>query len=247
MKKIVSVLLATLIIAAFAVPCFAASTTPSVTAKGAPTIVPDANGNAAVIKAGTEEIPVSAEDIKLIPVSEDDGSTDLKAALEDIQNAKSLGDLNSDLEAAVKKVDSSYDCNALVASDIFNVTVPDELAEKVNAEDGGLTMTLAAGLKPGDATPIYMIRDPETGKWDIINDVVRNDDGSVTITVPHTGTVAVLKVDGSKMEPKDDPSEKKDDDNKDEEESSFPWIWVVVGGVVVVAGVVVAVVAKKKK
>lgn len=258
MKKIVSILLATLLVAAFAAPCFAVSnTTPSVVAKDEPTIIPRPGDNeqyiAYVIEDGEVVEGVTKDELDVTPFSQREGSdTDLEEAHRDIQNADSLGDLNKELDDIAKQQDPDCDGHAFIASDIFNVDVPDEMAEIVNEDNGGLRFTIAAGLDDDDATPTYIIRDPETGKWDVIKDVVRNDDGSVTLTIPHTGTIAVLKLDPSRM------TTKKDEGNVHTGDGACPlcgfcaqpfglciFVWLILALVVTIA--VVVVVGKVKK
>ena len=125
MKKIVVILSAILLVVALAVPSFAASLTPSVEQKGAPTVVSatDADGNAF---ADGEVIvtPVSAAD------SADAAFADgLKAAYEQIKAAATLTDIAPSIGDYLKEIGSEASVEDLVVRDLFDVSVTGAAAE----------------------------------------------------------------------------------------------------------------------
>ena len=157
MKKIVVILSAILLVVALAVPSFAASFTPSVEQKGAPTVVSatDADGNAF---ADGEVIvtPVSAADSADAAIA--DG---LKAAYEQIKAAATLTDIAPSIGDYLKEIGSEASVEDLVVRDLFDVSVTGAAAES-----SPITVRFNLGLS--QSATLIVLHNYEGSNWEII-------------------------------------------------------------------------------
>lgn len=182
MKKIVVILSAILLVVALAVPSFAASFTPSVVQKGAPTVVSatDADGNAF---ADGEVIvtPVSAADSADAAIA--DG---LKAAYEQI-NAATLTDIAPSIGDYLKEIGSEASVEDLVVRDLFDVSVTGAAAES-----SSITVRFNLGLS--QSATLIVLHNYEGSNWEIIpkDRVNQNADGTVDVTFDSFSPVAFV-------------------------------------------------------
>lgn len=183
MKKIVVILSAILLVVALAVPSFAASFTPSVEQKGAPTVVSatDADGNAF---ADGEVIvtPVSAADSADAAIA--DG---LKAAYEQIKAAAKLTDIAPSIGDYLKEIGSEASVEDLVVRDLFDVSVTGAAAES-----SPITVRFNLGLS--QSATLIVLHNYEGSNWEIIPDdrVVQNADGTVDVTFDSLSPIAFV-------------------------------------------------------
>ena len=101
----------------------------------------------------------------------------------------------------------------------------------LSLEEERFQATIDAGLKDEDFEVIFRVGD---GTWEVLKDVILNEDGSITITIDREGVIAILvnSDDGSGNEPQPP-------------QTSDPMFIIL--GVMAVAGVATVTVAKKRK
>lgn len=183
MKKIVVILSAILLVVALAVPSFAASFTPSVEQKGAPTVVSatDADGNA-IADGEVIVTPVSAADSADAAIA--DG---LKAAYEQIKAAATLTDIAPSIGDYLKEIGSEASVEDLVVRDLFDVSVTGAAAES-----SPITVRFNLGLS--QSATLIVLHNYEGSNWEIIPDdrVVQNADGTVDVTFDSLSPIAFV-------------------------------------------------------
>ena len=147
-----------------------------------------------------------------------ENSEEIKDAYEELDGADDISDIVEDIE------------EDLVVRDIYEITVEDDLKDTM-FDDGPKQVTIDAGLKDEDFEVIFRVGD---GAWEVLKDVILNEDGSITITIDREGVIAILvnSDDGSGNEPQPP-------------QTSDPMFIIL--GVMVVAGVATVTVAKKRK
>ena len=179
MKKIAVILSAILLVVALAVPSFAASFTPSVEQKGAPTVVSatDADGNA-----------FADGEVIVTPVSADAAIADgLKAAYEQIKAAATLTDIAPSIGDYLKEIGSEASVEDLVVRDLFDVSVTGAAAES-----GPITVRFNLGLS--QSATLIVLHNYEGSNWEIIpkDRVKQNADGTVDVTFDSFSPVAFV-------------------------------------------------------
>lgn len=200
-KRLVSVLTAMLILLALPISASASNFTPSVEQKGAPAVsaVQDKGGNSvsAIIRDahGNEVIGVPATDLIVTPVSEaenaaDDIRTKLLNAYKQINSVGSLSELADNLKTVLSQLSSETDVADLVVRDLFDVTVQGTYAEHLAAEGNSISIQFELGLEKDQL--LLVLHNLADQQWEVIpNDqVVRGDDGSVTVTFNSLSPVA---------------------------------------------------------
>ncbi len=187
MKKIAALLLSVVLVAATAVPAFAAGFTPSVENKGAPTVV---DGSATIYKPnGEKETDVPNGDLIVTPVKD--------------KNTTSYKDVGDRLNAAYNKLKRTslrslcgvstiggVSVDDLVVRDLFDVTVTGNYTGKL-----GNGNYLKITFKVSDASSLVGALFSKNGdEWNIIDGtkMVKNADGTVTITIEDIGVVSFL-------------------------------------------------------
>jgi hypothetical protein len=183
MKKFLAVLLCVVMVMSIAVTA-AADFTPSVTAKQAPeaTKAVDSTGKTVEVKvsavAETEEVDEETKEV-------------LTKAYDTILAADSISEIVSDkakLEEVMKEVAPDVAVEDLVVRDLLHVDVGDVV--------GAVTVTLDAGYDPD--IPVIVLYSVDGVTWEVLPSeyVIVNSDGSIEITVPGSGAIA-LAVPGS--------------------------------------------------
>lgn len=233
MKKLTNILAVVLCVLMLAgIVCAAADTaTPSVQAKEAPevekVVVVDKGGKETELTdtsvsvtsyaAATKDSTVPAEVKKQV-----------EEAYKEITSTSNLGTLNKDLDKAAKEIDKGYTANVFVVSDLFDVTVTEEV--KTALKDGG-SVEITFDTNYTDK-PVVLHR-MENGKWEVIDSSkVVLKDGKVTVTFTSLSPIAFLSV--SEEKAAETPATK-----------STTWIWIVV--IIVVVLVIVLIVLLKGK
>ena len=192
MKKIATLLLAVVLVAAMAVPAFAASFTPSVENKGAPTVE-----DAVIYKPeGTIETTVPTGDLIVTPVQDrnttdyTDGGERLRAVYDKLQSY-SLRSLCKVSAIGGVPVDD------LVVRDLFDVGLTGNYANYFETEGNYLKIT----FKVSDASSLVgaSLFSVNGEEWSILEgtDMVKNADGTVTLTIYKMGVVAFLYDNGT--------------------------------------------------
>ncbi len=246
MKRVLSVILAVVLVCSLSVSAFAAAdVNKSVTAKPAPElVVPDAsNPNIVAEILKDEEVIHSVLHSELIVtpyVDAHDAPHDiiterLLAAFAEITAVDSVGELHDDLEAIAKEIDKDYTADNLVVTDLFDVYIAGEAARHFNASDDHyLRITLKTGIAP-DAVPPTVLYNCTGEKWDLVDDanIVNNGDGTVTIKFYDLCPVLFLSA--------------VDKETPDTGDSSDALLWGGVAAVAAVGCVVLSVFAFRKR
>ena len=251
MKKVVVLLIAAALMVAMTLPAFAAGFTPSVTAKSAPTVVPqigpdgkeydaiirDANGNVIAY--------VPKEYLIVTPVSGADAATAeirsrLKTAYQTIQSASSLIELNSQLAQTIKEISPDISVDDLVVRDLFDVALMGDYASYLLTS--GTTITIHLELDADSALLLAVLNSQDGVTWSIIpnDDITRSGDYTVDLVLERLGVFAFL-YDGGKLSV--DPNGPKSPQTGGSAGGSAGWL--AVGGTGIFAAVVYF--AKKKR
>lgn len=202
MKKVVVLLVAVALMVAMTVPAFASGFTPSVTAKPAPTVVPQTGDDGqqydAVIRdaEGNTVAYVPSGALIVTPVSESDtADAEIKSRLDTsyqtIQSASSLTELNSQLEQTIKEISPDTSVDDLVVRDLFDVTTVGEYAQYL--QEPGDTLTIRFELSGDSALMLAVLTSVDGVTWSIVPDYLITRDGNfVEITLEHLGVFAFL-------------------------------------------------------
>lgn len=240
MKKILSVLLAFVLMSAMLVTSVCADTfVPSIGYKPAPDIDDDKDG--CIIITSVEE----AETTTKIPRVIADSLLEMYAKFsEDDFRLSSVSDNLNDLVGSV--LGDEYDADSLVIRDFFNI---ESLCEDMDAYliVDGQTMTVTFDIDP-DGKPVFVMvyvpgvnddgtRDWENGEWQIAESK-DNGDGSVSVTFEDFGHVAVMVPDGDA-----DITPPTGDDSAD----NTLWITIMIGASLLVAALLVAQIRSAKR
>lgn len=191
MKKVITLMVTLVMVAAMAVPAWAADFTPSVAGKAAPAIMGavDGYGN-----------PIDMDAITITPFGEKDGadaviSEALERAFKLIEEAEDLTALvpKEKLEEALAKLtDEKLDLKDLVVRDLFDVTVP---------EGTKFPVTLTYDLKIKADEWVMVLHNVKGDEWEVIDpDKVKNNgDGTLTVVHDSLSPIAfVVKAEGAK-------------------------------------------------
>lgn len=202
-KRLVSILTALLILLALPVSASASNFTPSVEQKGAPAVSPvlDQGGNSvsAIIRDanGNEVAGVPATGLIVTPVSEaqnaaDDVRATLLNAYKQINSVGALSELAENLKTVLSQLSSETDVADLVVRDLFDVTVQGAYAEHLAVEGNSISIRFELGLEKDQL--LLVLHNFADQQWEVIpNDqVVRGDDGSVTVTFNSLSPVAFV-------------------------------------------------------
>lgn len=159
------------------------------------------------------------------------------------QVTKNLEEQGADAEAisaATKIVENNIAAIAdtAVVTALFDVTIlSDELNEYLDVEGYTVDLTFQADV-PEDHHVIVMVY--KENKWQTIENVVVNGDGTITCTFAHFCPVAILTAPIV-----DDKTEETPTVPGQDAEGDFQWWWIVVAVVVIAA--IIVVVSKKNK
>ena len=235
MKKLTSIFALVLCVMMLAgIVCAAAdTTTPSVQAKEAPevekVVIVDKSGNETEIADDSVDVTSYAAAAKDSSVPEE-VKKEVEEAYKEITSTTNLGTLNKDLDKAAKDIKSNYTANVFVVSDLFDVTVTEDV--KTALKNGGsveITFDTNYTEKP------VVLHRMENGKWEVIDSSkVVLKDGKVTVTFTSLSPIAFLSV--SEEKAAETPATK-----------STTWIWIVVIIVVVLVIVLIVLLKGKKK
>lgn len=212
MKKICVILAAVLLLTClFNVGACAEGTnaTPSIEAKKAPTLAPlgtDDEGEivAEIIYHDSGEVfkNLHSEDVKVTAYADRASSSAsvrdaLEKAFAEIDTARNLGDLNSDLSKTARKINWLYNGSIFVAYELFDLTVTPEYAAYLSENGYDLKVRFSTGLGSSGNTPYVMHRDGESEEWILVDpeNVKDNEDGTFDVIFTSLCPIAFLKTD----------------------------------------------------
>jgi len=236
MKRVLSVIIALVVMLSLAAPAFAAEDTfvPSITYKADPEIVTvtDEEGNEAlgVIKE-QEEIIDYVDEACLIITPVADALDEEKEVYEPAREilVYVYEQLSMDeMELPYDKL--GLENENMVIRDLFDVRFNcAEHPEMLNEDGVTFDITFDLGVEPG--VEVYtMTFNEETEEWEPIVKTVNNGDGTVTCTFEHLCVVAFSVVGAPAQQ-----------------QASFPWLWVVILLLAVVVLIVIVLKNRKKK
>ena len=207
LKKISVTLVAIAMVAAMAVPAFAADFTSSVTGKPAPETVTTTNSSGETVAAiiydanGKEAASIPVGSLIVTPVSaaktaNASVSKQLTAAYEQLKTTP-LVSIAPTLTDAVKTYSPQMTVEDLVVRDLFDVSLDDSAKEQLAKNGNAIKIQFALNL-PSDAL-LLVLHNTEGTTWELIadNKVVRNSDGSVTVEFDSLSPIAFLTDGGS--------------------------------------------------
>lgn len=274
MKKVVSIILAVILVFSIGTVAFASNFTPSVTEKPAPEIVRPENSVeedtvAHIITTDGEvvkEIPgqkLVVTGVAHVDISEEipeESAADLKEAYaqlsaEDVKLVEVLPELE---EIVKENLGEEKTVEDLVVRDLFDVSlVCEESNELLLDEEHRLSLTFNLGVKANEFVTA-MKMNPLTKEWETIYSVKNNGDGTVTCEFDHLCPIAFLVEAVKSSEPSGDIEVEPEDTDKPEDtekpgdsaqtgdNSVSLYVWVAIA--VAAAGlIVVLLVAKNKK
>lgn len=191
MRKGIQLIVVLLVVTMLALPVSAASFTPSVEQKGAPTIGTMTNANNESVAAivtdaeGNEVMSISSSSVMVTSVADiQDAPEEVQVVLEEayksIAESKNLEAAAPALAEALKETKSELTTSDLVVRDLIHVKLDEDVAQAI--ENGG-NISLKFDLKmKSDELLIVMVY--VDGEWIAIDadKVERNEDGEVTVT-----------------------------------------------------------------
>ena len=290
MRKVISMITVFVLCFTLAVPAFASSVgfVPSITAKPAPDVVVGGenltlDGTGAVdiadmpvieVKNENQEVVYEAPVVDLVvtavsQVQADDSSLVIsEEAAEILKEAyEQLNDEDFRLaEKIPEQIEQLKDMgldeenvNAAVVTALFDVTVLTEELETYLAEEGHtVDLTFKADVPAGHTVVVMVYKE---SKWQLIENVAVNGDGTITCTFAHFCPVAILTVPmaveaaeetvaaeaATEAAPEAAPEAAADATVQPAEDNGgFAWWWIVLVAVVAVAGVVLKSKGSKK-
>lgn len=290
MRKVISMITVFVLCFTLAVPAFASSVgfVPSITAKPAPELVVggenltlDGTGADDIVdmpvievKNENQEVVYEAPVVDLVvtavsQVQADDSSLVIsEEAAEILKEAyEQLNDEDFRLaEKIPEQIEQLKDMgldeenvNAAVVTALFDVTVLTEELETYLAEEGHtVDLTFKADVPAGHTVVVMVYKE---SKWQLIENVAVNGDGTITCTFAHFCPVAILTVPmaveaaeetvaaeaATEAAPEAAPEAAADATVQPAEDNGgFAWWWIVLVAVVAVAGVVLKSKGSKK-
>lgn len=290
MRKVISMITVFVLCFTLAVPAFASSVgfVPSITAKPAPDVVVggenltlDGTGADDIadmpvieVKNENQEVVYQAPVVDLVvtavsQVQADDSSLVIsEEAAEILKEAyEQLNDEDFRLaEKIPEQIEQLKDMgldeenvNAAVVTALFDVTVLTEELETYLAEEGHtVDLTFKADVPAGHTVVVMVYKE---SKWQLIENVAVNGDGTITCTFAHFCPVAILTVPmaveaaeetvaaeaATEAAPEAAPEAAADATVQPAEDNGgFAWWWIVLVAVVAVAGVVLKSKGSKK-
>lgn len=193
MKRVISIAIAVMMIMSLATVVFAAegTFTPSVTDKGAPEFVADAQGNVGEIvdADGNVVAKISMDCLLATSVAEAANSTEISDAAKNALVAVYNGLMNDSMKLPTEKLDADLESNEVVVRDLFDLSFNCEHADQLNAAGNSLRVTFE--VKGLESDTIYVMT-YKNGEWNPIQNVVNNGDGTITCTFDHLCPVAFV-------------------------------------------------------
>lgn len=252
MKKLVTLLLAVMLMATIVVPAYAVDFLPSVVAKPAPEVIPmpgdDGGEYAAIIRDedGNMVIGVPFGDLIITPYSQAATAAPviremLESSYAQLKAANSLSELSDQLDDVVHELYEDISVDDLVVRDLFDISVTGTYQEYLDVE--GNTIWIRFDLLANSDELIAVLHNIEGTTWETLpnNHVIRNDDQTVDLVYDSLSPSAFL-FDGGELPPigTDDPVSPP---------TGAPEVdarrWIIFGGAIVVAAAACVVITKR--
>lgn len=243
MKKMISIIMALMIIMLAVVPAAAASDSfvPSIEAKNGPQTVTqtDSKGeNAAAIiydKDGHEIIAVPEDALIITPIADLNNASDaikeaLKHAQEQITNAGNLSDLTSEVESYLKKNYPDISLEDLAVSQLFDIRLNDEYSKYLT---NGAYFRVKLDL--GESFIFFLMSQDKA--WSLGKDYAV-DGNSLTLDLTGPTQIALVKSNYSSSLPED----KNNTETTSPQTGNYTNILLITLGVLFVAGAALLVV-----
>ena len=290
MRKVISMITVFVLCFTLAVPAFASSVgfVPSITAKPAPDVVVggenltlDGTGADDIadmpvieVKNENQEVVYQAPVVDLVITAVSQVQADDSSLVISEEAAKILKEayeqLNDEDFRLAEKIPEQIEqlkdmgldeenVNAAVVTALFDVTVLTEELETYLAEEGHtVDLTFKADVPAGHTVVVMVYKE---SKWQLIENVAVNGDGTITCTFAHFCPVAILTVPmaveaaeetvaaeaATEAAPEAAPEAAADAAVQPAEDNGgFAWWWIVLVAVVAVAGVVLKSKGSKK-
>ncbi len=191
MKKILSLVMVLAFCLSLAGTVLAADNyVPSIDAKPAPDVVPNGNVVAELVQDGTpiEGGQIVSGQLLITPVSEANSSTSIPEAarVELLSVYNQLKDGSMKLPYELAQVDPSE----MEIRNLFDLSLinADDLDKELDKPGISLRLTLDVGVKAADKVVVMVYTN---GQWVLADSVVNNGNGTITITLPDEGVVAI--------------------------------------------------------
>ena len=207
-KRIVSLLLLLVLTASMTFHSFAESALLStVDEKPSP---PVSEGDPGWIKGeGMDAVRVGYDEISIWSYAERQTAPEsvrnsLGYAYSVIRGVTSLGELNAQLDAEVQTFDTSFSAAAFVVCDLFCLSLAEEkLALLQSGEKRTLQITLQYTSAVTRRAPVVICQDPVNKTWTLAECRFGDAPDTITIQLSELGTIAILSVDGTRMDSRD--------------------------------------------
>ena len=226
------------------VSAFAEKFTPSVTQKGAPSVVQVKNSafedvSAIIENDQMEEVAgVPEGDLIVTPVAKAEEAQEtirdnLENAYQQLDAAKDLSKIAPELKDKVARLNEAADngkkikVKDLVVRDLFDVSVSGRYQEILNREENHITIRFQVDLDPDET--LIVLHNHEGDHWEVISDdaIERHKNGDVSITFTSLSPIAfVVNMPAAAGE-------------------GFHW-WIIIGVLLIAAACVVLYVLAKK-
>ena len=258
MKKIISLVLALILMLSIPFSCFAAvDFVQSITYKPAPDIIftEDEDGNRVIGHVRDEESNIvetkhegcAHEDCIIVtPVSKAEITTEIPSETAEsllneyinlIDPSTKLSEECEGLDEKIKQeTNNKYGADDMVVRDMFNITeVCDNIKTNLSKDGYTLDLTFDLGIGKNDYITAMVFNN---GKWTPLKKLVNNGDGTVTCYFESLGHVAFLV-------PSDVPSNVPTTGDTSVHNNIFLWVGVMAASVC--ALVIIAVITRRKK
>jgi len=253
MKKIISSLVALILLLAVPVNCLAATGfVESITYKPAPDIVftEDEDGKKVIGHIRDEEgniVSTEYEDcIVITPISQAATTTKIpeetkNSLIKEYENLKDpstkLSDVCDGLDEKIKKeTNGKYGANNMVVRDMFNITaICGNIKEHLPKKGYTLDLTFNLGIGKNEYITAMVF---SNGKWTPVKKVINNGDGTVTVFLETLGHVAFLV-------PSDAPINVPQTGDTSVQNDIFLWVGIMVISVSML--IILAIITRRKK
>ena len=208
-------LLAVLLVGVTVFPCFAeAGTVSAVDEKAAPSVVFAGSSDDAMTRIEGEDmerLPLTPEDLEVRSYAERRNpdallsvSDELMYAYRTLNSVSSLGELEQQLDAKAQEIDESYSAAAFVVSDLFAVSLSDEMAAVLRSgKERCLYLTVRYDTEAAGHRPVVIRQNSSDQSWSLADVDEESGDGVVSVRLPESGVLAILVTDGERMQHRD--------------------------------------------
>lgn len=187
MKKIINALMCVGLMISLSIPAFA-TYVPSPSFNGFTHLLPNTT-----LVTSNENVVLNEDDIQIVTLSAQDKMTDeQKEEMTRAYDALESGDLSKaipNLNTVLNDADMGITADDLAIIDMAFVVVSDDVKVRLADENAKISVSLKLDVDTKDALVVLSFVD---NKWDVVpfENVIVNDDGTVTITMDNVGLIA---------------------------------------------------------